>query len=134
MINPNTFYLIVYVWIGVALVIFPLVLKITAPYGRHTNTTWGPLISNRAGWILMESPALFFFAILFIFGKNHHNLIPWIFFTLWIIHYTNRTLIFPFRLHTKGKKMPITIVLMAICFNFVNGFIISRYTIGDILQ
>jgi hypothetical protein len=133
MISPNTFNLIVYVWIGIAVVIFPFVLRITAPYGRHTNTTWGPLISNRAGWILMESPALFFFAVLFIFGKNHHNLIPWIFFTLWIIHYTNRTLIFPFRLHTKGKKMPITIVLMAICFNFVNGFI-NGYYLGSLSE
>jgi hypothetical protein len=133
MISANTFNLIVYVWIGIAVVIFPFVLRITAPYGRHTNTTWGPLISNRAGWILMESPALFFFAVLFIFGKNHHNLIPWIFFTLWIIHYTNRTLIFPFRLHTKGKKMPITIVLMAICFNFVNGFI-NGYYLGSLSE
>jgi len=37
-----------------------------------TNTTWGPLISNRAGWILMEITCIVsFFAVLFIFGKNH---------------------------------------------------------------
>ena len=131
--SPKNFYLLVYVWIAIAILIFPLVLKIVAPYGRHTNTSWGPLINNKAGWILMESPALFFFAVFFIFGSNHHNLVPWIFFTLWMIHYLNRTLVFPFRLHTKGKKMPVTIVLMAFCFNLMNGYI-NGYYLGSLSE
>jgi len=131
MINPSTFYFIVYSWIAVALVIFPLVLWVVAPYGRHTTTQWGPLINNKLGWVIMESPALFFFAYFFLFGSNHHTFIPWIFFTLWIIHYTNRTLIFPFRLRTRGKKMPVSIVAMAFCFNLVNGFI-NGYYLGSL--
>jgi 3-oxo-5-alpha-steroid 4-dehydrogenase 1 len=131
MINPSTFYFIVYSWIAVALVIFPLVLWIVAPYGRHTTKNWGPLINNKLGWVIMESPALFFFAYFFIFGSNHHTFIPWIFFTLWIFHYINRTLIFPFRLRTKGKMMPVTIVGMAFCFNLVNGFI-NGYYLGSL--
>ena len=86
-LNPSTFYFIVYSWIAVALVIFPLVLWVVAPYGRHTSTHWGPLINNKLGWILMELPALFFFAYFFLYGSNHHTFIPWIFFSLWLIHY-----------------------------------------------
>jgi len=133
MISSNNFYFLVYVWISIAILIFPLVLKIIAPYGRHTTTSWGPLINNKAGWIIMESPALFIFAGFFLFGTNHHNLLPWIFFAFWMIHYMNRTLIFPFRLHTKGKKMPVTIILLAICFNLMNGYI-NGYYLGSLSE
>ena len=129
--NIQTFNLVVYGWIAIAIVIFPFVLKIIAPYGRHTNTSWGYLMDNRTGWIVMESPAVFFFAYLFLSGINHNSIVPFIFFTLWMIHYINRVLIFPFRLHTKGKKMPVTIVISAFFFNIVNGFI-NGYWLGTL--
>jgi 3-oxo-5-alpha-steroid 4-dehydrogenase 1 len=127
----DTFELIVYSWIAIALFIFPVILWIAAPYGRHTSTHWGPLIDNRLGWVIMESPSLFFFAFLFLTGSNHHTIVPWIFFSLWMIHYSNRTLVFPFRLRTKGKKMPVSIVAMAFCFNLVNGYI-NGYYLGSL--
>jgi 3-oxo-5-alpha-steroid 4-dehydrogenase 1 len=123
----STFNIFVWIWIGVAVVIFPFVLRIIAPYGRHTSTSWGPLVGNKAGWIIMESPALLLFAILFLTGSVSHQAAAWIFFTFWMVHYINRTLIFPFRLQTKGKKMPVSIVVMAFCFNLVNGFINGYY-------
>jgi 3-oxo-5-alpha-steroid 4-dehydrogenase 1 len=127
----TTFNLFVYIWIGIAIVIFPFVLRITAPYGRHATPAWGPLIDNRTGWIVMESPALLLFGVLFLTGKSTHTIATWIFFTFWITHYVNRTIVFPFRLHTKGKKMPLAIVLMAFCFNLVNGFI-NGYYLGSL--
>jgi 3-oxo-5-alpha-steroid 4-dehydrogenase 1 len=127
----HTFNVIVYIWIAIAVVIFPFVLKITAPYGRHTSGGWGPLISNRLGWIIMESPALFFFAFMFLSGVNNTHTVPLIIFTLWIIHYVNRTLIFPFRLQTKGKTMPIGIIISAFFFNIVNGFV-NGYWLGHL--
>ena len=133
MISSTSFYILVYVWIAIAILIFPLVLRIVAPYGRHITTSWGPLVNNKAGWIIMEFPALFFFAGFFLFGSNHHNLLPWIFFSFWMIHYVNRTLVFPFRLHTKGKKMPVMIVLMAFCFNLMNGYI-NGYYLGSLSE
>lgn len=53
-------------WMLLAVMIFFLLLFITAPYGRHTKTTWGPLIDNRLGWIIMEIfvVAVFFFLCL----------------------------------------------------------------------
>ena len=129
--SHSTFFLLVYVWIAIALVIFPIVLRITAPYGRHTTKQWGVLINNRFGWIIMESPALFVFAGFFLFGSARHTFITWIFFGLWVFHYINRTVIFPFRLRTKGKKIPLAIVFMALGFNFVNGFI-NGYYLGSL--
>ncbi len=129
--KESTFYLIVYAWIAVAIFIFPVIIRIAAPYGRHTTQKWGKMIDNRVGWILMELPALLVFSIFFLCGTGDRPAITWIFFTLWVFHYVNRTLIFPLRLRTSGKKMPIAIVFMAIGFNFVNGFI-NGYYLGSI--
>jgi hypothetical protein len=125
--EESTFYLIVYCWIATAVLIFPFVVRFVAPYGRHTTKSWGKLIDNRVGWILMELPALLVFAGFYLFGSGSHPLVTWIFFGVWVLHYVNRTLIFPFRLRTNGKKMPVAIVFMAIGFNFVNGFINGYY-------
>jgi hypothetical protein len=127
----KTFYFLVYLWIGVALVIFPMVLKFIAPYGRHTTRKWGALIGNQTGWIVMESPALLVFSGFYLFGTAEHTVATWIFFSLWVVHYLNRTVIFPFRIHTKGKKMPVMIVVMAFGFNCVNGFI-NGYYLGSL--
>jgi hypothetical protein len=129
--KESTFYMIVYAWIAIAVFIFPVVIRITAPYGRHTTRNWGYLIDNRLGWILMELPALMLFAAFYLLGSGSHPTVTWIFFGFWVLHYVNRTLIFPFRLHTTGKKMPLAIVVMAVGFNFVNGFI-NGYFLGTL--
>ncbi len=123
MIPLSTFTTIVLCWIIAGLIIFPFTLSITAPYGRHTKKGWGPLISNRAGWIIMEAPVLVLFAALVIAGPAQKSFLTWIFFSLFLLHYINRVFIYPFRTRTKGKKMPISIMLMAFGFNIMNGFI-----------
>jgi protein-S-isoprenylcysteine O-methyltransferase Ste14 len=45
----------------------------------------------------------------------------WAFFTLWVAHYANRSLIFPWRTKTRGKTIPLAIVGGAVCFNLVNA-------------
>jgi hypothetical protein len=125
--TDSLFYTIVYIWIVTGLVAFPFVLKIVAPYGRHTTRGWGPLLPNRLGWIIMESPALLVFAGFFLFGTANRNAVTWLFFSLYAFHYVNRTFIFPLRLRTPGKMMPVSIVFMALGFNFVNGFINGYY-------
>jgi 3-oxo-5-alpha-steroid 4-dehydrogenase 1 len=131
MITPSVFYFIVYLWIAIGLVSFPFVLRNVAPYGRHTSSKWGAMISNRWGWVIMEAPALLVFVIFFLMGSPNHNAPTWIFFSLYAIHYINRDIIFPFRLRTKGKRMPLAIMFMAIFFNLVNGFI-NGYYLGNL--
>jgi hypothetical protein len=121
MISIETFNLIVYIWIGFALILFPLQLFVTAPYGRHSKTTWGPMINNRLGWFIMEFPALFFFVFLIFKGRGMPEYILLAVLILWSIHYLHRSLIFPLRIHTKGKKMPIVIMTFAMFFNLING-------------
>lgn len=129
--NEPLFDLLVWIWILTGIIIFPLLLKVKAPYGRHSKGTWGPVLNSKAGWIIMEMPSLIIFACFFIFGKGQHSLTNWIFFSLWILHYGNRTLIFPFRLRTREKKMPLVIVLMGIFFNLINASF-NGYYLGSI--
>ncbi|MCO6463451.1 MAG: 3-oxo-5-alpha-steroid 4-dehydrogenase [Saprospiraceae bacterium] len=117
----------IWAWIILAVIIFFVLLFITAPYGRHVKSTWGPLIDNKMGWILME---VFVVVVLFYFvftGNNTQSTANIIILSFFVFHYLNRSLIFPLRLKTPGKKMPVTIMLMGIVFNLVNGFIIGYY-------
>jgi 3-oxo-5-alpha-steroid 4-dehydrogenase 1 len=118
----------IYLWIGVAVITFFYLLFFkTAPYGRHTSKNWGPTISNRAGWIIMELPALLFF-LFFFFQQNPVFTLPVsVFFALWVIHYFNRSIVYPFRIKTDGKVMPVIIALSAISFNTINTWIVASH-------
>lgn len=129
MISHDIFNSIVISWIGIAIVLFPILLKVTAPYGRHATKSWGPMIDNRLGWIIMEFPALALFGSLVVIGEGLNDRVVLAGFILWMIHYVNRTLIFPLRIKTKGKKMPVAIVAMAFFFNLMNGFV-NGYWLG----
>ena len=124
-----TFNNLVIAWILVAVIIFPILLRVTQPYGRHTSGGWGPMISNQLGWIIMESPSLLIITALFFAGDQPKDIGKWIFFSLWFIHYFNRSFIFPLRTRTRKKKMPVVIMFSAVFFNLVNGTI-NGYWLG----
>jgi hypothetical protein len=70
MITLETFRYLVLGWIGIALILFPILMNVTVPYGRHSNKTWGATISNKTGWILMKFRLLLFLLFLFFLGKE----------------------------------------------------------------
>ncbi len=115
----ETFNTICVIWSAIALATFVLLQYVTAPYGRHVTKGWGIEISNRAGWILMEIPS--FLIILYFYITSNQSSYAAMLSILWLFHYLNRTFIFPFRIRTKGKKMPLTIVFSAVFFNFLNA-------------
>ena len=126
-ISWSAYQYILFAWIGLAVSIFFLLLKITAPYGRHSSGKWGILVSNRYGWMIMELPVLVVLFLFLVTATDQVSTVSWLMVALFSIHYINRTFIFPFRLHTKGKKMPLVIVASGIFFNLVNGFSLGYY-------
>ncbi|MFK5857111.1 MAG: 3-oxo-5-alpha-steroid 4-dehydrogenase, partial [Bacteroidota bacterium] len=122
MISEQLFTTLLYSWIALAIITFPVLLRITAPYGRHTTNTWGPTLNNKFGWILMEAPVVIIFSWFFFTGNAEKSIPVFIIYGLFMLHYANRIFIFPFRMKTAGKKMPWSIVIMAIFFNLFNGF------------
>lgn len=117
-----------YIWIGIGVFTFLyLIFFKTAPYGRHFSDGWGPTLNNRLGWLLMESPAVVLFLFYFFTFQEYTNAVIIAFIVFWMIHYINRTFIYPLRINTKGKRMPIIIVFSAVFFNSVNTFFIASY-------
>ncbi|MEO6169038.1 MAG: hypothetical protein ABIO46_14995, partial [Chitinophagales bacterium] len=115
------------IWIGIGLITFIILLKINAPYGRHTRSSWGPMISNRLAWFMMEVPVLLIVSW-FVFFQNERLSIPIaVIAMLFCAHYLHRSIIFPMRLHTLGKQMPVLIMGSGILFNLANGFFIGYY-------
>lgn len=115
------------IWIAIALVALPFLLRITQPYGRHASKKWGPMLSNRLGWIIQEIPSPLVLSFFFFTGAGVKSPGAWCLWSLWMLHYINRTFIFPLRIRTHGKKIPVLIVVSAIFFNFVNGFLNGTY-------
>lgn len=105
-------------------------LNVTAPFGRHTKKNWGPLIPNKLGWMIMESPSIIVFGVLFYIGETEKNLAHYLLFSFWMLHYVNRTIVYPLRTRTTGKKMPITIMVFAIFFQLTNGSL-NGYYLGN---
>lgn len=122
---------LLYVWIGIAILAFPFLLRKTAPYGRHTSAGWGPMMSNQLGWMLQEGVAPFFISFWFFTGTLEKTNASYFFYGLYVLHYIYRSFIFPFRTRTKGKQIPLVIVASAIGFNFCNTFFIG-YFLGNI--
>jgi len=69
----------------------------------------------------MEVVPLIVFIPLFVGGTAGKTAVMWVFFTAWVAHYAYRGLIFPFRLRTAGKRIPVLIVVSGALFNAVNA-------------
>jgi 3-oxo-5-alpha-steroid 4-dehydrogenase 1 len=127
MVTMSTYYLITGSWIILSLVIFFALLKVAAPYGRHTRQGWGPVLSERIGWVLMEFPSVAVMPMLFAFSPAVGKMVPLLFLLLWELHYVNRTFIYPFRIRGDRKLMPLYVALMAFLFTIVNGYLNGIY-------
>ncbi|WP_052597412.1 DUF1295 domain-containing protein [Aureispira sp. CCB-QB1] len=128
--TTTLFYGIAYGWIALASLTFLSLFFVTAPFGRHTSENWGPSINARLGWFLMELPSPLLFSYFFFTGSTAPNKVTLIFWSLWILHYLNRTIIYPLRQRDHNKKMPVMIMGSAIFFNIINGFI-NGYFLGN---
>jgi 3-oxo-5-alpha-steroid 4-dehydrogenase 1 len=129
MFFPTTrfFNLMLLLWIALAIVTFVLLLFVSAPYGRHLRKGWGPNLSNRLGWMIMEAPSAILMLVYFLTGNRQNNIILLIFLILWEIHYIHRTFIFPLRFQSEKKDMPLLVVLMALFFNTANTYFNGMY-------
>jgi protein-S-isoprenylcysteine O-methyltransferase Ste14 len=98
-----------------------------APYGRFGSSAWGPQVSSRLGWLIMEIPASLGMVLWFCLGNRQANTMAWLFLGLWQVHYLYRGMIFPFTRRGGQKPMPLAVVLMGLSFNLVNTYLIGRW-------
>jgi len=113
------------IWIMIGVLTFFYLLRREAPYGRFSNANWGPMMSNRLGWILMEATVMVTLVLWIPFNRFDWQGPIAVMIALFAIHYIHRSLIYPFMIRTKGKKMPVAIMLSAILFNAINGSLLG---------
>jgi len=125
--TKETLYFISYIWLAIAIVVHITMFFVTAPFGRHTSDKWGKTINNKLGWLIMESPSLLIMLYFLFYGTNSFKSYVWILYLLWILHYANRSFIYPIRIKSTPKKIPVFIVLNAILFNVMNAGLNGYY-------
>ena len=111
----------------VAIGTFIALFFISAPYGRHIRRGWGPNIPNWLAWLLMESPSPILMTVFFFTGNAPKTVTMTIFWLMWLAHYSHRAFIYPFQIRDGNKKMPVSVVLLAVVFNTGNGYVNGRY-------
>lgn len=106
---------------GIAAVVFVALYFLKAGYGMFSDSRWGISLNNKVAWVLMEAPVFIVMALLWWGSERRFETAPLIIFLLFELHYFQRSFVFPFLM--KGKsRMPVSIMLMGVVFNVLNGF------------
>lgn len=117
---------VIWTMIGLAAVVFVALQWLEAPYGIAFSRKWGPSVHNKAGWIIMELPAPAVMLLIICMPGADRSVVTLVMAGLFVCHYVQRTLIFPFLMRGKSR-MPWAIVLMGAVFNSVNAYLIGGW-------
>ncbi|MHA1727115.1 MAG: DUF1295 domain-containing protein [Promethearchaeota archaeon] len=119
----------------IAVIVFISLFFITAPYGQHiekfknkNSRRWfiRVQLNDKLAWFIMEVPTVIIYIALFLIGGRTDQIIPRIFLIIWLIHYGQRSFIFPFLLRGT-HKMPISIMIIGMLFNGMNTYLQARW-------
>ncbi len=124
--SPDLYYSVVWSMLALAVVVFVALLKVTAGYGMMYDRRWGPTIGNRLGWVLMEAPVFVAMLLLWLLSPRRGELAPAVMACLFLLHYFQRSFIFPLLIKGKGR-MPLAIIAMGVLFNLVNAYLIGGW-------
>lgn len=114
-------------------VLFAL-LRVTAPYGRHFRPGWGPALTSRMAWFLMELPGLIVIGIVILAHQAPWRPVLWLPWAMWSAHYAYRTFIFPAMVRSTARSFPVSVVALAWGFNALNGYNNAHALIGSSMQ
>ena len=99
-----------------------------APYGKYSASKgWGPLISAQVAWMIMESPNLWVSTLVYCFWNSSsiraiNNDVNKIAMFCFLLHYVNRSIIYPLRMQSSScTSMPMSVMLAAFLFCSWNG-------------
>lgn len=128
----NTYYTIMACMAVMAVIVFVALFFFKAGYGYLSTSKWGPKISNKTAWIIMEAPAFLFLlyqTIRFaVSGADTGNskAVLYVMAGFYLLHYFQRSFIFPLMMRGKST-MPVVIMLMGLTFNTLNAYLIGGW-------
>jgi len=83
-----------------------------SPYGRFTSSKFGPAVSARLGWFIMELPSSVAFLYFFLQGERSHEWPRRVMCIIFLLHYLNRGFFFPYMIRVpKGSTPNFTVFL-----------------------
>jgi len=104
---------------------------VDSPYGRFGAQGFGPAVSPRVGWVLMELPAVLAFVGFHAAGERATEPVPLMFLGLWLVHYLNRGLLFPLRLRVReGAGFSWLVVAFGWAVTTVHGYLNGAWVGG----
>lgn len=118
--SVEQFNIFLWVMTAIAAVVFVVLFKVDAGYGKFYDRKWGPAVNNRLGWVLMESPVFIAMLLLWAFSDRRADIARLAFLVIFEIHYFQRSFIFPLLIRGNGR-MPLSIILMGVIFNTLNA-------------
>jgi 3-oxo-5-alpha-steroid 4-dehydrogenase 1 len=127
MVHDLFFWIILAVSLIVAVIVFPVLFFVAAPYGRYSRRGWGPQLPNWLGWLLMESVSPIVMLVMFFSGGAVRTVTIVVFLLMWQAHYIHRAFIYPFWLRDLWKPMPVVVPFMGAVFNLFNAYLNGRY-------
>lgn len=102
-------------------VVFCALFFIDAGYGQYIDRRWGKAIDNRVGWVIMEAPVVFFFALYWLTSERRFEPTPLAFALFFNLHYLQRTVVFPLLIRGRDS-MPLSVILFGMIFNTANAY------------
>lgn len=124
--NIELYYTVVGVMAFLAVIVFIALHKVEAAYGMTYSRKWGPSVNNKIGWICMETPAFICMVLIWAFSPRKGELAPAVMASLFLLHYFQRSFIFPLLMRGKSR-MPWAIAGMGIIFNTINAYMIGGW-------
>jgi 3-oxo-5-alpha-steroid 4-dehydrogenase 1 len=126
-IERTFFSFLLWGWFALAVATLVVLLFVTAPYGRHRRSGWGPAIGDKWGWVIMEAPASLGLVACFLSADVPYSGTMIAFLALWQVHYVYRAFIYPLVVRRDEGQMPVAVVVLGIFFNLVNTYLNGRY-------
>lgn len=124
--KPTFFNDVLIIMACLAPVVFICLHKVTAGYGMMRSSGWGPSVSNRLGWVVMEAPSFLVMLFLWLASERVSRLVPVVMASFFLVHYFQRSFIFPLLIRGRSR-MPWAIVIMGIVFNVINAYLIGGW-------
>ena len=106
---------------GAGICVAVLLCFISAPYGRHARSGWGPTLPSRLAWVLKETPTVIAFVYAFWGGPEAGYPVPRLLAGMYLLHYVYRSWVYPFRLRSSART-PWLVVFLAVLFVTANGW------------
>lgn len=108
---------------ALAIITFAVLLIIVAPYGRHSSPHWGPVLNAKISWFIMEIPAVIMHLIFFVKARSQRTETMTLFFLMFQAHYIQRSIIYPLKMNSSAKPVPMLISGLGALFNILNGYL-----------